>query len=102
MTMPHLMNCAHASSGWCLDCVKELHQEKEKLEQELHKERDRIPDHIIRCPSCHRMGNLQLEQDFKLKRNEDTTLWKHPVTGQWALVCTECGWELPLQHEDSA
>ena len=25
MTMPHLMNCRHSESGWCLDCVKELH-----------------------------------------------------------------------------
>jgi hypothetical protein len=25
MTMPHLMNCPHSADGWCLDCVKELH-----------------------------------------------------------------------------
>lgn len=25
MTMPHLMNCAHTAEGWCLDCVRELH-----------------------------------------------------------------------------
>jgi hypothetical protein len=24
MTMPHLMNCDHLDSGWCLDCVKKL------------------------------------------------------------------------------
>ena len=24
MTMPHLMNCDHSESGWCLDCVKKL------------------------------------------------------------------------------
>ena len=23
MTMPHMMNCPHTGSGWCLDCVKE-------------------------------------------------------------------------------
>lgn len=23
--MPHLMNCAHQGKGWCLDCVKTLH-----------------------------------------------------------------------------
>lgn len=23
--MPHLMNCSHSDSGWCLDCVKELY-----------------------------------------------------------------------------
>lgn len=25
MTMPHLMNCPHSDSGWCLDCVKAEH-----------------------------------------------------------------------------
>lgn len=25
MTMPHLSNCQHSSDGWCLDCVKALH-----------------------------------------------------------------------------
>ena len=28
--MPHLMNCQHSESGWCLDCVKELHDERER------------------------------------------------------------------------
>lgn len=23
--MPHLQNCDHCDDGWCLDCVKELH-----------------------------------------------------------------------------
>jgi hypothetical protein len=23
--MPHLMNCGHSDEGWCLDCVRELH-----------------------------------------------------------------------------
>lgn len=31
MTMPHLMNCPHQGEGWCLDCVKELHERNEKL-----------------------------------------------------------------------
>lgn len=29
MTMPHLMNCPHSTDGWCLECVKELHDEGE-------------------------------------------------------------------------
>lgn len=29
MTMPHLMNCPHSCEGWCLECVKELHDEGE-------------------------------------------------------------------------
>lgn len=27
MTMPHLMNCGHSDEGWCLDCVKAMHDE---------------------------------------------------------------------------
>ncbi len=27
MTMPHLMNCAHSETGWCLNCVKEQWEE---------------------------------------------------------------------------
>ena len=29
--MPHLTNCPHEPVGWCLDCVKELHDEKTEL-----------------------------------------------------------------------
>lgn len=25
MTMPHLMNCEHSTDGWCIPCVKRLH-----------------------------------------------------------------------------
>lgn len=32
MTMPHLMNCSHSESGWCLDCVKELQRDQERLD----------------------------------------------------------------------
>lgn len=28
MTMPHLMNCSHSETGWCLNCVGELYGEK--------------------------------------------------------------------------
>lgn len=28
MTMPHLMNCEHSESGWCIPCVKRLYEEK--------------------------------------------------------------------------
>ena len=27
MTMPHLQNCDHSEDGWCLDCVKKMHDE---------------------------------------------------------------------------
>lgn len=34
MTMPHLMNCSHSETGWCLECVKGLHSEGEKAYQD--------------------------------------------------------------------
>lgn len=39
MTMPHLMNCDHCDDGWCLDCVKALHDEKEAIRTSLDKAR---------------------------------------------------------------
>lgn len=35
MTMPHLENCHHSESGWCLDCVKALHDEVERTKERL-------------------------------------------------------------------
>lgn len=31
MTMPHLMNCQHSEDGWCLECVKGIEKERERL-----------------------------------------------------------------------
>lgn len=35
MTMPHLENCQHSASGWCLDCVKAEHDVTEKVTGDL-------------------------------------------------------------------
>ena len=35
MTMPHLMNCRHDENGWCLHCVKAMHDENEELRAAL-------------------------------------------------------------------
>ena len=48
MTMPHLMNCGHKNDGWCLECVRELWDEKEvyRLNAEhFESERDRWKTH---------------------------------------------------------
>ena len=37
MTMPHLMNCPHSEDGWCLACVKTMHEEHERRHTK-HKE----------------------------------------------------------------
>lgn len=35
--MPHLMNCAHSPTGWCLDCVSALGNERLGLVDSLKK-----------------------------------------------------------------
>ena len=43
MTMPHLMNCGHSGTGWCLDCVKDMYDENElELSETLKDSRDII------------------------------------------------------------
>ncbi len=32
MTMPHLQNCDHSENGWCLDCVRKLHRDTERID----------------------------------------------------------------------
>ena len=46
MTMPHLMNCQHSESGWCLACVKELHAELEIAEGRIAE----LDPESWRCP----------------------------------------------------
>jgi hypothetical protein len=31
LTIPYLMNCSHSSDGWCLACVRELHDALEHI-----------------------------------------------------------------------
>jgi hypothetical protein len=38
MTMPHLMNCEHSSNGWCLDCVKMMHDRLQERLAELEEQ----------------------------------------------------------------
>lgn len=40
MTMPHLMNCAHSDTGWCLTCVKEQWEELDGLKIHADKVKD--------------------------------------------------------------
>ena len=36
--MPHLMNCSHEDHAWCLSCVKEEWERREKEVDRLEKE----------------------------------------------------------------
>lgn len=65
MTMPHLMNCSHSGDGWCLECVKALHDDFETAESEsqrLRSERDRLLPVAYAASefAAGRIGDLQL------------------------------------------
>lgn len=53
MTMPHLMNCPHSPDGWCLSCVKELWDEKQKLEDAV-RPRWKAHNKEEKCSKCDR------------------------------------------------
>ena len=48
MTMPHLQNCPHQGDGWCLACVKELHDKSERLRWQ--------PRDFVACSWCNNRG----------------------------------------------
>jgi hypothetical protein len=78
MTMPHLMNCGHSDTGWCLACVKELHDEKEAAEASLAaatEERDKLREayqaaHDQWTDANIRATQMQLERDTAIERVE--------------------------------
>jgi len=49
--MPHLSNCEHQDSGWCLSCVKKLEEERFQLQVEL----DCVKNPVY-CPTCGACG----------------------------------------------
>jgi hypothetical protein len=46
MTMPHLINCDHSEDGWCLDCVKTLHDEHDRLRSIAYAAEEFVMGHI--------------------------------------------------------
>ena len=68
--MPHMMNCSHSDTGWCLDCVCRLEEERQILEDMLVKigktlNRNLTTANMVNtihatiqagrsCPQCHR------------------------------------------------
>ena len=42
MTIPYLMNCSHSDEGWCLEFVRNLGEENERLDEHLECAKKRI------------------------------------------------------------
>ena len=84
MTMPHLMNCDHSGEGWCLDCVKELHDGRWRW-----MEMDNAP----------KDGTLILGWDARMMRGKGMPrimLWgKNLNTGKMAWMGIELAVEFP-------
>ena len=60
MTMPHLMNCSHDDKGWCLSCVKELYDSKNKrnFEQETIELSTKVYNELVRKAEAYDSGQL--------------------------------------------
>ena len=54
--MPHLMNCSHSESGWCMDCVKAEHERTETVVNDLmvQLETNGGVMNACRCPNCQK------------------------------------------------
>jgi hypothetical protein len=88
MTMPHLMNCAHAEQGWCLDCVgmqwKELenHKALRPVLMELAPFVAVLGRSESVSPECRaellRLEPLMLKALLETKSSEDVLLEKFP------------------------
>lgn len=61
MTMPHLMNCPHSDTGWCLSCVGALYAENERLKAKLaHTEQQNIElNHRVEVEDADVIERLQ-------------------------------------------
>lgn len=68
MTMPQLMNCEHQGDGWCLDCVMDLVNERDRLVNAANAERDRLEARAKKLEQalCSAQEHLGNEIDFRL------------------------------------
>lgn len=57
--MPHLMNCLHSDDGWCLDCVKSLHNELEAIRDALTKARS----YAVNKQKRHPVGLVEFSRE---------------------------------------
>jgi hypothetical protein len=56
-----IMNCNHSDTGWCLDCVQELQDEKDKLREAVATAHDWLAgewDHATEDPTAMSQDEL--------------------------------------------
>lgn len=76
MTMPHLQNCSHDEDGWCLDCVKELWEEKEVWRAKAE------------------TANFQRSLAESARKVDTWPAWKRDLLGDVS-PCMSCGEDVP-------
>lgn len=70
MTIPHLMNCSHSEDGWCLECVKQLYSEVERLRQALAESMFNMSKITQRCVQVDSAGN-----DYEIDWTDEMKRW---------------------------
>lgn len=63
MTTPHLMNCQHSESGWCLECVKILMDERDSLGEHA-----RVPDYDVELDAASKLVDSVRKENEQLKK----------------------------------
>lgn len=76
MTMPHLENCRHSESGWCLDCVKAQWTELNNLQTMF---KDALPSGTMQdgrfATALYMLQQLQDDPDKILALCPNGELW---------------------------
>ena len=76
--MPHLMNCSHSDTGWCLECVANQHQNLAAAQREIEKLKTAKHDAVA--------ARVQAENDAAVLRGEVERLKREK---EYALLATD-------------
>jgi hypothetical protein len=85
MTMPHLSNCEHHDTGWCLGCVRELWEEKELAQTHVDAlQKDIATMKYLEDESQHGVDELR-------RKLEDAETKLTEYMRDNATICYQCG-----------
>lgn len=94
MTMPHMMNCGHSDEGWCLDCVKAMHDALSKKPNDGGPVFPAMPGDMAQGPCCY-WGGMSLRDYFAAKAMQSLMEESHWLVWGWQGELRK-GWETAL------
>lgn len=98
MTMPHMMNCGHSDEGWCLDCVKAMHDALSKKPHDGGPAFPAMPGNMAQGPCCY-WGGMSLRDYFAAQAMQGMV----PDMERMAEECArECATSYRTAFEDTA